>query len=193
MTAVSPIAALTGGFCDPPVQSARAFRALLDVMARPGTIGTLTGAQPPAPLSVAAGVTLLTLADGSTPVHLAGALDCAVTRDWIAFHTGAPLAGAEAAAFAVGRWDDLVPLERFGIGLPDYPDRAATLIIEVDRLDSAGPRLTGPGIPTPTRLSLPEVAAFRANRALYPLGFDCVLTCGDRLAGLPRSTVVGDV
>ena len=32
--------------------------------------------------------------------------------------------------------------------------------------------------------------AFRANRALFPLGFDTLFTCGDRLAGLPRSTIV---
>jgi alpha-D-ribose 1-methylphosphonate 5-triphosphate synthase subunit PhnH len=41
-------------------------------------------------------------------------------------------------------------------------------------------------------LTLPEVAAFRANRALFPLGLDFFFTCGDRLAALPRSTVVHD-
>ena len=39
-------------------------------------------------------------------------------------------------------------------------------------------------------LSLPEIAAFRANRALFPLGFDCYFTSGDMLAALPRSTIV---
>jgi alpha-D-ribose 1-methylphosphonate 5-triphosphate synthase subunit PhnH len=39
-------------------------------------------------------------------------------------------------------------------------------------------------------LNLPETAAFRANRAHFPLGFDTILTCADRLAGLPRSTRV---
>ena len=36
----------------------------------------------------------------------------------------------------------------------------------------------------------PEIAAFQANRRRFPLGFDTYLTCGDRLAGLPRSTKV---
>jgi len=185
--------ALTGGFADAPVQSARAFRAVLDAMARPGTVHAVTGARPPAPLSVAGGVALLVLADGTTPVHLAGAADTRAVRDWVTFHIGAPLVGAEAAVFAVGRWGDMHPVTRFAAGLPDYPDRSATLIVELDRLDTTGPRLTGPGIRDTAHLSLPEAAAFRANRARFPLGFDCLFTCGDRLAGLPRSTIVEDV
>ncbi len=181
---------LSGGFADTPVQSAHAFRHILEAMARPGTIRTVAGATPPAPLSVAAGVALLTLADGTTPLHLAGAADCSPVRDWIAFHIGAPLVAAADADFAVGTWDALQPVSRFRIGQPDYPDRSATLIVEVDRLTNQGPCLTGPGIATGIWLSLPETAAFRANRARFPLGFDCIFTWRDRLAGLPRSTRV---
>jgi alpha-D-ribose 1-methylphosphonate 5-triphosphate synthase subunit PhnH len=182
--------ALSGGFADAPVQSARAFRAILDVMARPGRIDTVAGVTPPAGLSVAAGVALLTLADPTTPLHLAGPADRPAVRDWIAFHIGAPLCAAGEADFAVGTWAALQPVTRFRIGLPDYPDRSATLIVEVDRLTPYGPCLTGPGIATATWLSLPETAAFRANRARFPLGFDCLFTCGDRIAALPRSTRV---
>lgn len=182
--------ALTGGFTDAPVDAARAFRAALEAMARPGTIWSVAGAQPPAPLSVAAGVLLLTLADGTTPVHLAGAWDCPAVRDWITFHCAAPLVAAEDAAFALGDWASLQPVSRFAIGRADYPDRSATLIVELPVLTAAGARLTGPGIATAAALSLPEVAAFRANRALFPLGFDCYFTCGSDLAALPRSTRV---
>ena len=181
---------LSGGFTEAPLQSARAFRAVLEAMARPGTIHRVEGALPPAPLSVAAGVVLLTLCDGTTPLQLAGSADCPPVRDWVAFHVGAPLAGAAEAAFALGRWDDLQPVTRFRIGQPDYPDRSATLIVEMDKLTNHGPALTGPGIETATWLNLPETAAFRANRALFPLGFDTIFTCGDRLAALPRSTRV---
>jgi alpha-D-ribose 1-methylphosphonate 5-triphosphate synthase subunit PhnH len=183
-------AAVSGGFDDAPVRSARAFREVLEAMARPGTIRRVAGAKAPEPLSVAASVALLTLADATTPVHLAGAADRPVVRDWIAFHIGTPLVAAEAADFAVGTWPDLLPVSRFRIGQPDYPDRSATLIVEMDRLVNHGPALTGPGIAMATWLSLPETAAFHANRAQFPLGFDCLLTCGDRLAGLPRSTRV---
>jgi alpha-D-ribose 1-methylphosphonate 5-triphosphate synthase subunit PhnH len=183
-------AALSGGFADTPVQSARAFRQILEAMARPGTICQVSGATPPAPLSVAAGVVLLTLVDPTTKLHLAGAADCADVRDWVAFHLGAPLVAAEAADFALGTWEALHPVSRFRIGQPDYPDRSATLIVEMDRLVNHGPALAGPGIELVTWLNLPETAAFRANRALFPLGFDTILTAGDRLAGLPRSTRV---
>lgn len=184
---------LTGGFADPAVQSAHAFRALLEAMARPGRIFPVSGATPPAPLSAAAGVALLVLTDSTTPVHLAGAADCAAVRGWIAFHTGAPLVAAEAAHFALGTWAALAPAARFRRGELAYPDRSATLIVEVEHLANAGARLTGPGIATDIRLSLPETAAFQANRGLYPLGFDTILTCGDRLAALPRSTRVEDI
>lgn len=184
---------LSGGFSDPAVQSAHGFRALLEAMARPGRIHRVEGAAPPAPVSIAAGVALLVLTDSATPLHLAGDMDHGALRDWIGFHTGAPLVGAGDAQFALGTWDALSPVGRFAIGDPGYPDRSATLIVEMERLDADGPRLSGPGIEGAHHLSLPEVAAFRANRRRFPLGFDTILTCGDRLAALPRSTRVEDV
>ena len=183
-------AILTGGFTDPARQSAHAFRALLEAMARPGRIHQVAGALPPAPLSIAAGVTLLTLADATTPLHLAGGCDREELRGWIAFHCGSPLVGPEEAQFVLGAWEDLHPLSRFRTGEPAYPDRSATLIVEMPQLTATGARLTGPGIERDAQLSLPETAAFQANRALFPLGFDVILTCGDTLAALPRSTRV---
>ena len=182
--------ALLGGFATAPQQSARAFRAALEAMARPGTIWTLDGATPPAPLSIAAGVLVLTLCDGTTPLHLGPSLNIPLIRDWITFHTGAPLVAAPDAQFALGTWADLTPVDRFAIGLPDYPDRSATLIVEMPALTTTGPRLTGPGIASHTHLSLPETAAFQANRTQFPLGFDTYLACGNRVAALPRSTRV---
>lgn len=185
-------AALAGGFADPPVEAALAFRALLRALSRPGEILPVAGARPPRPLSPAAGVAALVLLDPTTPLHLAGAHDTPEVRAWIAFHTGAPPAAAEDAAFALGTWDALRPVDRFAAGTPDYPDRSATLIVEMPALTAEGARLSGPGIRGSVRLSLPETAAFRRNRARFPLGFDCFLCAGDRIAGLPRSTVVED-
>lgn len=184
--------ALDGGFADAPIEAARAFRAAMNVMARPGRIEQLAGALPPAPLSPAAGTLILTLCDPETPVHLAGAHDTAAARDWITFHTGAPLVGARDAMFAVGAWEALQPLDAYRIGTSDYPDRAATLIVELSALVAQGARLTGPGIREDAQLSLPETAAFRRNAAQPPLGLDFFLTCGDHVAALPRSTRVED-
>ena len=185
--------ALIGGFTDAPVQASHAFRAALHALSRPGQIETLHGASAPAPLSSAAATLAMTLFDGTTPVHLAGAHSSPALRDWITFHTGAPLVDAHAASFAIGTWAALQPISRFAIGLPDYPDRAATLIVEMPTLAAEGTRLTGPGIETEAFLSLPETAAFTANRALFPLGFDCFFTAGAQVAGLPRSTIVEEI
>ena len=182
--------ALQGGFAEVPLQSARAFRAALTALSRPGTITSVSGASPPAPLSVAAGVLVLTLCDGTTPLFLGPSLNTPDLRDWIAFHTGAPAAPPGKAAFALATWSDLQPLGRFVLGTPDDPDRSATLIIEVADLRNEGARLSGPGIEHEARLSLPDLAAFQINNALFPLGFDAFLTCGNRIAGLPRSTKV---
>ena len=190
MTIPQPGIVFDGGFADAPIEAARAFRAVLDALSRPGTLTTLTGANPPAPLSQAAGVLALTLFDATTPVHLAGAHDTPALRDWLVFHTGAPLVSARDASFAIGAWDALQPVTRFSPGTPDYPDRAATLIIEMPELAARGALLRGPGIRDTAQLSLPETTAFQANHALFPLGFDAFLTSGDRLAGLPRSTQV---
>jgi alpha-D-ribose 1-methylphosphonate 5-triphosphate synthase subunit PhnH len=181
---------LDGGFADPPLQAAHAFRGALQALSRPGRIETLAGATPPAPASPAAGALILTLCDGTTPLHLAPSHDSEALRGWITFHTGAPLVAAEAAAFAIGTWEALQPVGRFAIGTSEYPDRAATLIVEMQALEASGARLTGPGIETEARMTLPEIAAFQMNRARFPLGFDCFFTCGDRVAGLPRSTRV---
>ncbi|MDE3240997.1 MAG: phosphonate C-P lyase system protein PhnH [Paracoccaceae bacterium] len=178
---------LQGGFADPARDAARAFRAVLNALARPGVIEAVTGAQPPAPMSVAAGVVLLTLADPTTPLWLAPSHDLPALRDWIAFHTGAPLVGPQQAAFALGRWDALQPLDRFAPGTPDYPDRSATLIVDVPALEPATHRLTGPGIRDAATLRLPGDEALRLNAGRFPLGLDLFLCAGDRLAGLPRT------
>lgn len=181
---------LSGGFADAARDSAGAFRAILTAMARPGTVVSLSAAQGPAPISHAAASLLLTLCDRTTPLHLAGDHDCDEVRDWIAFHCAAPIVSAEDAAFALGKWQALQPLNRFAIGTSEYPDRAATLI--VDGHDFAGPRsrLTGPGINKVAELALPDPLAFAANHQLFPLGWDTILTGGQSLAALPRSTEV---
>lgn len=181
---------LEGGFGDPARASAMAFRAAMNAMARPGLVETLRGANPPAPLSIAAGTLLLTLCDPDTPLYLAGATDCDAVRNWVRFHTGAPLVGPAASVFALGTWDALTPIDQYPFGAAEYPDRSTTLIVETAELHAAGATLYGPGIADTAQLNLPETAAFQANAARFPLGCDFFFTCGERLAALPRSTKV---
>lgn len=179
---------LTGGFADPAREAAAAFRGALDAMARPGRITRLEGAAPHAPASPAAGALLLTLCDSTTPLHLAGGHDTAGLRDWLRFHTGAPLVGRGEAVFALGTWAALCPLNDYAIGTSEYPDRAATLIVEMPALAATGARLTGPGIDGAASLSLPDELGARPGS--FPLGLDLFLTCGADCAGLPRTTHV---
>ncbi len=179
-----------GGFKNAPTDAAHAFRAAMTVMARPGEIRKLSGAEAPAPLSAAAGTLLLTLCDPETKVYLAGSANSDAVRQWLTFHTGAPFVSASEADFAIGAWDGLGSLNAYRIGTPEYPDRSATLIVECESLQQDGAVLTGPGIKDRARLSLPDIDVMQANAALYPLGCDFFLTCGDRIAGLPRSTQI---
>ena len=110
-------AALEGGFADVPLEAARAFRQIMNVMARPGEIAELAGAFPPDPLSPAAGALILCLCDADTGIYLAPGHDTPSVRQWITFHTGAPLVASDAAQFAVGTWEAL-PRMQFSIGTP---------------------------------------------------------------------------
>jgi alpha-D-ribose 1-methylphosphonate 5-triphosphate synthase subunit PhnH len=180
-------AALQGGFADPARDAARAFRAAMEAIARPGTIQVMTGCSAPAPLSGAAATLLATLCDTETPLHLAGACDTGEVRDWVQFHLGAPLVGRAEAMFAVGAWEALLPLDDYAVGTAQYPDRSATLIVEMVALSHHGVTLTGPGIAQTAQLSLPA-GLLAARIARFPLGLDFILACGDRVAALPRTT-----
>ena len=182
--------ALQGGFENAPLDSATAIRAIMNALARPGEIETLEGARPPLPLSVAAGPFILTLCDPDTPIHLAGRHDCPDVRDWITFHTGAPFNGRQNASFALGDWGSLLPLEPYPIGTAEYPDRSATLVVELEKLEGSGVTLTGPGIKDHSAISLPELNHFVQNTQAFPLGLDFFFTCANQLSGLPRTTKV---
>jgi phosphonate C-P lyase system protein PhnH len=181
---------LIGAFEAPPQDAARAFRAALEALARPGTIHEIKGGKAPAPISEAAASLLLTLCDPETPLCLMGAHDTPAIRDWIAFQIGAPIVGPAKAMFALGTWAALQPVTAFPIGTAEYPDRSTTLIVEMERLSQDGMRLTGPGIETTASLTLPALEPFQMNAALFPLGLDFYFTSGTQIAGLPRSTKV---
>jgi len=181
-------AALAEGFANPPVDAAQAFRAVMQAMARPGTTH-VASAPSPEPVGAAMAAVLLCLCDHDTPVWLAPSIDRDDVRDWVRFHTGAPLSGRAEAQFAFGTWAEMLPLSDFAIGSPEYPDRSATLVVEVPDLGTAH-TLSGPGIKGKARLTLPDPDAIKANRTLFPLGLDFLLTCDDRVAGLPRTIEV---
>lgn len=179
-----------GGFATPPVDAANAFRAAMNAMARPGSVQDITGAEPPAGISPAAGCLLLTLCDPETGVYLAPDVDSPALRSWLAFHTGAPCVAADQADFALGGWDALMPLAQYRIGTPEYPDRSATLIVEQDAFAAPNVSLSGPGIKDRTDFALPDVADCQGNSLQFPLGVDFYFTADKQLVALPRSTTI---
>lgn len=178
------------------------FRAVLDAMAAPGTVRPVAGtiAAPPT-LAAAAAAVALTLCDHDTPVWLDAALrsDDQVAA-WLRLRCGCrPVAEPRAAAFAfIGAPRELPPIDAFGLGTPDYPDRSATIVLQVASLHG-GPPLTlcGPGIRDRHVLcatGLPDdmPARLAANRALFPRGVDFILAAPNEIAALPRSVRLAD-
>ncbi|WP_265519939.1 phosphonate C-P lyase system protein PhnH [Nitratireductor luteus] len=189
--------AMEGGFARPVLEAQSAFRALMDALARPGTsMAGFPVPGPPAPLSPEAGAVALALCDPDTPIWLDAAMreENAVAA-WLGFHTGAPIvAHAAEAHFAfVADPGDLIGLENFAQGSQDYPDRSATLVLQVASLEG-GPalRLAGPGIETERAIAprpLPRHFArqWEQNNARFPRGIDVLLVCREGLIGLPRT------
>jgi alpha-D-ribose 1-methylphosphonate 5-triphosphate synthase subunit PhnH len=191
---------LLPGFDTPVFGSQAAFRTILQALARPGRVADCgVEATPPPALGPAMTAVALTLVDADTPVWLAPALRGTATRTYLGFHCNAPIVTApEAASFAFAPAAEMPELASLAQGTARYPDRSATLVVEVEALDTGaagGWRLTGPGIADTARLpaaGLPAAFARRwaANRAQFPCGVDLILTCGERLAGVPRTTRV---
>jgi alpha-D-ribose 1-methylphosphonate 5-triphosphate synthase subunit PhnH len=191
---------LAPAFDDPALASQVVFRAVMEAMARPGQARPLPCriAAPP-PLSPTAAAVALTLLDYETPFWLDRGLAAAPeVAPWFRFHTGAPLA-ADPAQATFGFVSDpaaLPPFDAFSAGSLEYPDRSATLVLQIASFDH-GEALTlaGPGIADTRRFSAaPLPPDFRArlvaNRQMFPRGVDLILVTPDAVAALPRSVRV---
>ncbi|WP_096315224.1 phosphonate C-P lyase system protein PhnH [Escherichia coli] len=155
-----------------PVQDAQhSFRRLLKAMSEPGVIVALhqlkRGWQP---LNIATTSVLLTLADNDTPVWLS---TFAVTDEAISSEQLNALSSGTAVA----------------------PEAGATLILQVVSLSGGRMlRLTGAGIAEERMIApqLPECILHELTERPhpFPLGIDLILTCGERLLAIPRTTHV---
>jgi alpha-D-ribose 1-methylphosphonate 5-triphosphate synthase subunit PhnH len=190
------------GFTNAVADSQAVFRIAMNAMARPGRALALPiGVAPPPPLASTAAALLLALCDFETAVWLDPPLaDGRGVAEFLRFHTGARVvASAADAAFAVvADAARMPPLAGFRQGTPEYPDRSATLILQVEMLQASGWRLEGPGILGHALFSAaplpPDFAEqVRVNRGRFPSGVDLFFVTGDAIAALPRSTRLREI
>ena len=114
----------------------------------------------------------------------------------IRFHSGAPLAAtAQEVCFAL--FDEQLQaadLQALPHGTEISPEFGATVIVQLAELESGAPlRLTGPGIESQRLIAPrlpPALLDYGQPPAALPLGLDILLTCGDRLLAIPRTTRV---
>ncbi|MES2889088.1 MAG: phosphonate C-P lyase system protein PhnH [Pseudomonadota bacterium] len=204
------LSGMTAGFQDACHGAQQTFRSLLEAMARPGRLFVLPptaidGLEPPLgtgpgePLDLGATAVLLSLLDAETQVRLVGSLNSAAAQAYLRFHTGVRLAApggpadftaAQAGELSATVWDTLA------LGSDEVPQGGATLVVQVPTLGEPGATrlvLRGPGIESTQRLGVSGLSpAFwqwrRGLQAALPRGVDLILTCGARLAALPRTT-----
>jgi alpha-D-ribose 1-methylphosphonate 5-triphosphate synthase subunit PhnH len=193
MTVVEPVAAVAPAVTSRPADSQRAFRAVLDALARPGQVYRLpVDADPGVPAVL---WPTLALADLGTGVCL---LD--PDRRWaeaVRATTSAPDVPLEQARLAASlRPITGAEVRRLPRGSADAPERGALLAVSVAGVDGGSRRwrLAGPGVPGTREIApagVPE-GLFEARAeavAGFPAGIDVLLVAPDgRVLGLPRST-----
>lgn len=192
------LAGIGPGFADPTLDSQAVFRRGLAALAQPGSMVECADApEPPHGVHAAANALLLALLDQDCGLWLSPSLSGAVAG-YLRFHTGCALVGdPRHAGFAlVAAPADLPPLGSFDSGSDEFPERSATVILQLGALAAAGPwRLRGPGVRGEARLlagglGADFLAQWKHNAMLFPRGVDLILASGSQLCGLPRTTCI---
>jgi alpha-D-ribose 1-methylphosphonate 5-triphosphate synthase subunit PhnH len=159
------------------------FLALMWSLSYPGRVYTIPDANP----FMAIAHTLLDLETTffTLDVDLAGQLAATGAR-------GLPV--DEAAYHFYPVLNDLDTVRQASVGTMLFPDRAATLVIGCRLESGQSLRLSGPGVDGQRAVQVGGLpAAFWSLRQKvnqYPLGWDIYLIDGQRVIGLPRTTMV---
>jgi alpha-D-ribose 1-methylphosphonate 5-triphosphate synthase subunit PhnH len=175
------------------------FRCVLTALSEPGLSQTLPVAiAGPAPPDPATTGLCLAMLDLETPVWCDELAHTRAVGSYLRFHCGSPLtANPEAAAFAIIVHPTDLQLDHFAQGTMEYPDRSATLWIQVPTLTEGRARVvSGPGIEHERTMRIGGLphnfdAQWREHTAAFPLGVDIVFCCGNEIVGLPRTTIIG--
>lgn len=179
----------------------RIYRLILDAMARPGIVNSLSvfKLHPPSGLSLAAAAVALTLFDSETCFSVLP-YDQAII-DYLMINTGAAACLVDAAEFILvnGR-EEVMEINEVCCGTLISPEKGATLIMMVDSLVATvhGSKLVlkGPGIKDSSWMNISgldqeNIRAISELNQEYPLGVDVIyVDQAGNVACVPRSSVV---
>lgn len=172
------------------------FRLLMDAMAKPGLVVEVPSDVQFGEVSAAVTQLLLTLSDNSTPCFLSQRyLNDDHFVENFRFHCAAPITQTrELADFALISGEEATTFCGFAMGEGSYPDKSASIIIEVDSLESGIEcLLTGPGIQTSSSANIKGLSdellmALISGRGTFPQGVDLYLSSGHQIMAIPRTT-----
>ena len=195
---MTTIAELPAGFADKVKSAQSTFRAVMEAMARPGSVQRVVAdVGTPLPIMRGAAAIALTLFDHDTPVWLDSSMsETSEVAKWLKFHTSAPVvADSSISSFAlIGDAAALPELSRFALGTNEYPDRSTTLIVQLEdltkgeRYELRGPGIDGSAVLRATIQPKNLCERLAANAALFPRGIDVVLVADDAIVAIPRTT-----
>ncbi|MEK4566418.1 phosphonate C-P lyase system protein PhnH [Alkalihalobacillus sp. FSL R5-0424] len=175
----------------------RAFRTVLDAMARPGKISRLHNSQN------ATAMLAYTLLDREVSYHMLPGFNEQLQQT-IALHTLAQQTDPSNADFlfisaATPPHHIQEALIEVKNGTLIDPHQSATIIFQTPHITEGTTwRLTGPGIQSTTQLTFhfpPELHQIRqAKNQEYPLGIDLIITdTSGQIAAIPRTTLMEEV
>ncbi len=185
---------------DPVFDAQVHFRLIMDSMARPGKLNTLTGVPiaPPTELNPASALIGLALLNADVTFFVSANPD--QIADYFQTNTATNPAQANNADFLfLHGTDSPAALEQAKVGTLSYPDTNAFAIIDVDMLSTEpqpnalsltvrGPGVDGQKTVFVTGLSSLLISTLRELNAEYPLGIDTILTDQtSQICCLPRS------
>ncbi len=189
---------LLPGFPNPVFDSQYIFRKVLEAVAHPGRLISIEmEMEVPEPLYRTTGAICLTLLDHETSLWMDLDKQSGVA-DWLRFHCGCPFVHSPSSA-TFGLIDcgfGEPPYNQFHEGEDEFPEHAATLILQVAGFRTeSGRSLRGPGIETIQRLEVQGLSEtfwrfWRMNHRKYPLGVDVLFTSRSSIVGLPRTIEV---
>lgn len=184
------------------LQTQQAFRTIMRAMGYPGTIQRLRDHRPRKTRAANLQLIAETLLDQDVTFCVIDNQDTCQLEDILHDRTSSPvteLSHADLIIVASGASKGkLLEAKR---GIPEYPDRSATVLFCVESLadGSAGDflvRLTGPGIPAEKYIQIQgldhkELSHLRKLNSGYPLGVDSIfIDQNDCVMCIPRSVKI---